>query len=109
MRNIIFIIDSNIVGVYCGYRKTTRSDTMEYELEIELPIGNGDCDDTEIVDMCIDFDVETIKAQPDVGVNHDYIEITNYTIPTKYKDDKSVIEQVESCLEYVETKFNESM
>ena len=77
----------------------------EYEVQIELPDGNGDYDDVIYEDINVNFECELIGAQ--VGVDRDYLEIVGFELPEEYKDNASVRSQVDSCLDWVGDKLNE--
>ena len=80
----------------------------DFELEIHLDRGNGDYDETEVMDINVEFECEEIQEQSDVG-QRACIEIKSYTLPFEYKNNSEVIAQVDSCVAWVEDQFNDSL
>ena len=80
---------------------------IDYEVQVELLVGNGDYDDVTYKDINVCFHCEVIRAQSDVGISSDYLEIISYELPKEYKGNASVESQVDSCLDWVGDRLND--
>lgn len=82
---------------------------IDYEVQVELPIGNGDYDDITYEDINVSFECELIGAQSGVGIDREYLEVVGFDLPEEYRGNKDVESQVDSCLEWVSDKLNEEL